>query len=140
MWVEQSYKQVKGALGWAEYQVRSDLAMRRHWVLVWCAFSFCWWHLRHGAEEVPKWLDEERAPVSGRGEPSEEAGRGKKSGRRGQAATGGVLASRIAEGTGVVGAVADAGAVLAGVVAVAPATGAPSPPLLGPGGLPTLPL
>lgn len=45
MWVEQSYKQVKHALGWAEYQVRSDQAIRRHWVLVWCAFSFCWWHL-----------------------------------------------------------------------------------------------
>lgn len=42
-WVEQSYKQVKGALGWRAYQVRSDRAMRRHWALVWCAFSFCWW-------------------------------------------------------------------------------------------------
>ena len=39
MWVEQGYKQVKHALGWSEYQVRSDLAMRRHWQLVCCAFS-----------------------------------------------------------------------------------------------------
>jgi DDE superfamily endonuclease len=39
MWVEQSYKQVKHALGWSEYQVRSDRAMRRHWQLVCCAFS-----------------------------------------------------------------------------------------------------
>jgi hypothetical protein len=39
MWVEQSYKQVKHALGWSEYQVRSDQAMRRHWQLVCCAFS-----------------------------------------------------------------------------------------------------
>jgi len=45
IWVEQSYKQVKGALGWAHYQVRSDLAIRRHWQLVCCAFSFCWWAL-----------------------------------------------------------------------------------------------
>lgn len=30
MWVEQSYKQVKARLGWAEYQVRSDKAIRRH--------------------------------------------------------------------------------------------------------------
>ena len=30
-WVEQSYKQVKQALGWAQYQVRSDPAIRRHW-------------------------------------------------------------------------------------------------------------
>jgi len=44
MWVEQSYKQTKYALGWSDYQVRSDLAMRRHWALVCCAFSFCWSH------------------------------------------------------------------------------------------------
>jgi len=43
MWVEQSYKQVKTTLGWAHYQVRSDTAIRRHWTLVCCAFSFCWW-------------------------------------------------------------------------------------------------
>jgi hypothetical protein len=43
VWVEQSYKQVKQTLGWAEYQVRADLAIRRHWQLVFCAFSFCWW-------------------------------------------------------------------------------------------------
>lgn len=30
MWVEQSYKQVKHALGWSDYQVRNDLAIRRH--------------------------------------------------------------------------------------------------------------
>lgn len=42
-WVEQSYRQVKGALGWADWQVRSDRAIRRHWALVCCAFSFCWW-------------------------------------------------------------------------------------------------
>jgi hypothetical protein len=43
MWVEQSYKQIKHALGWSQYQVRSDLAIRRHWQLVCLAFSFCWW-------------------------------------------------------------------------------------------------
>jgi SRSO17 transposase len=42
-WVEQSYKQVKHTLGWAHYQVRSDTAIRRHWTLVCCAFTFCWW-------------------------------------------------------------------------------------------------
>src|SRR5919112_3093100 len=42
-WIEQSYKQVKNSLGWAHYQVRSDLAIRRHWQLVCCAFTFCWW-------------------------------------------------------------------------------------------------
>jgi hypothetical protein len=42
-WVEQGYRQVKGALGWADFQVRSDHAIRRHWQLVCCACSFCWW-------------------------------------------------------------------------------------------------
>jgi hypothetical protein len=41
-WVEQGYKQVKGELGWADFQVRSDRAIRRHWTLVCCAFSFRW--------------------------------------------------------------------------------------------------
>jgi hypothetical protein len=41
-WVEQSYKQVKHELGWADFQVRGDRAIRRHWTLVCCAFSFCW--------------------------------------------------------------------------------------------------
>ncbi|MGW3915141.1 IS701 family transposase [Streptomyces sp. NPDC005070] len=41
-WIEQSYKQVKDELGWADFQVRSDNAIRRHQTLVTCAFSFCW--------------------------------------------------------------------------------------------------
>jgi SRSO17 transposase len=41
-WVEQGYKQVKGELGWGDFQVRTDRAIRRHWALVGCAFSFCW--------------------------------------------------------------------------------------------------
>jgi SRSO17 transposase len=49
IWVEQTYKQVKQHLGWAQYQVRSDQAIRRHWQLVCCAFSFCWWALQHEA-------------------------------------------------------------------------------------------
>jgi len=43
-WVEQSYRQTKDELGWADFMVRSDRAIRRHWILVYCAFSFCWWH------------------------------------------------------------------------------------------------
>jgi DDE superfamily endonuclease len=46
-WVEQGYKQVKQELGWADFQVRSDRAIRRHWALVCCAFAFCWWHESH---------------------------------------------------------------------------------------------
>jgi SRSO17 transposase len=40
-WVEQSYKQVKGELGWADFQVRSDAAIQRHWHLVCYAFPVC---------------------------------------------------------------------------------------------------
>jgi hypothetical protein len=41
-WIEQSYKQIKDQLGWADFQVRSDIAIRRHQALVNCAFCFCW--------------------------------------------------------------------------------------------------
>src|SRR6266849_608240 len=46
-WVEQGYKQVKQELGWADFQVRADRAIRRHWALVCCAFAFCWWAESH---------------------------------------------------------------------------------------------
>jgi hypothetical protein len=49
-WVEQGYKQVKQELGWADFQVRSDRAIRRHWALVCCAFCFCWWAEGHQRE------------------------------------------------------------------------------------------
>jgi hypothetical protein len=41
-WIEQSYKQVKDELGWADFQVRSATAILRHQTLVNCAFSFSW--------------------------------------------------------------------------------------------------
>jgi hypothetical protein len=43
-WVEQSYKQCKTELGWADAMVRADVALRRHWLLIFCAFTFCWLH------------------------------------------------------------------------------------------------
>ena len=43
-WVEQGYEQIKDELGWADFMVRSDRVIRRHWTLVCCAFAFCWWH------------------------------------------------------------------------------------------------
>lgn len=42
-WIEQGYKQKKDELGWADFMVRSDHAIWRHWLLVCCAFAFCWW-------------------------------------------------------------------------------------------------
>ncbi|WP_172388026.1 IS701 family transposase [Streptomyces sp. MNP-20] len=41
-WIEQSHKQIKDELGWADFQVRSARAIKRHQTLVNCAFSFCW--------------------------------------------------------------------------------------------------
>lgn len=51
-WVEVGYKQVKQELGWADFQVRQDRAIRRHWELVCCAFAFCWWHWFHSPVSV----------------------------------------------------------------------------------------
>jgi SRSO17 transposase len=54
-WIEQSYKQVKDELGWADFQVRSDTAIRRHQTLVNCAFSFCWdaWFTERESTNAP---------------------------------------------------------------------------------------
>jgi hypothetical protein len=64
-WIEQGYKQVKDELGWADFQVRSDIAIRRHQALVNCAFSFCWdaWFADHPPQD-PAAL----RPGPGRGE------------------------------------------------------------------------
>lgn len=64
IWVEQSDKQVKYALGWGEYQVRSDTAIRRHWALVWCAFSFCWLQQRAAAPSTDPSQPVEPAPAA----------------------------------------------------------------------------
>jgi SRSO17 transposase len=111
MWVEQSYKQVKHVLGWSDYQVRSDLAIRRHWQLVCLAFSFCWW--AYG--RLP--TDEEPAETGTSS--AESAGRGKKE-------TLGILAGGFEGGEGVVGAVGNALEILEGVLRDAPAAGAKS--------------
>lgn len=47
--IEQGYKQMKNELGWADFMVRGDRAIRRHWTLVMCALTFCWWHEAHRA-------------------------------------------------------------------------------------------
>jgi hypothetical protein len=64
MWVEERYKQVKHALGWSEYQVRSDQAIRRHWQLVCCAFSFCWYHQAHVPATEPQAASVQPASVA----------------------------------------------------------------------------
>jgi hypothetical protein len=107
MWVEQSYKQVKHVLGWSDYQVRSDLAMRRHWQLVCCAFSFCWWAYGRLPTDEPA---ETESPTI----PSGPTGRGKK-------AAPGTLAEGVEGGEGVAGALCNARAILESVYRSAPA-------------------
>src|SRR6266542_936468 len=110
-WVEQGYKQVKGELGWADFQVRSDRAIRRHWTLVCCAFSFCWraWFAEHPAQPVPP--DAQPAAAGARGEGARRHGR--------QARHRGVAAGA-APGAGLADPLGRAGALLAGVVDQAP--------------------
>jgi hypothetical protein len=68
-WVEQGYKQVKGELGWADFQVRSDRAIRRHWALVCCAFSFCWQAFLAEQPAAPEARSPLRRPRGGRQRP-----------------------------------------------------------------------
>src|ERR671910_3774173 len=103
MWVEQSYKQVKHALGWSDYQVRTDTAIRRHWQLVCCAFSFCWW----AYARLPASLDE---PAKTENDPLADYSKG-----RGKKAAPGILAGGLEVGKGVVGALCHAEAILEGI-------------------------
>jgi hypothetical protein len=111
MWVEQSYKQVKHALGWSDYQVRSDLAMRRHWQLVCLAFSLCWWAYGRLPTEGPATTEEDPPAESVEGEKKE---------------TQGVVAGGLEGGEGVAGALRHALAILEGVYRFAPSARAKS--------------
>ena len=112
-WVEQSYKQVKGELGWADFQVRSDRAIRRHWQLVCCAFSFCWraWFAEHPPPRRPP--DEQTADQA--------AVRGEGTGQHGQAGHGRGLAGDTTPGARLVDPLGGAWTLVAGVVDRAPA-------------------
>lgn len=112
MWVEQSYKQVKHVLGWSDYQVRSDIAIRRHWQLACLAFSFCWWAYGRLPTEESAERPEDDLPAG-------QAGRGRNE-------TPSALAGSLEGGEGVAGTVGDAVALLESVLRSAPATGAKS--------------
>ncbi|MGD2180818.1 IS701 family transposase [Lusitaniella coriacea] len=43
-WVEVFYREAKGWLGLKEYQVRSLRSLQRHFILVFCAYTFILWH------------------------------------------------------------------------------------------------
>jgi SRSO17 transposase len=126
IWVEQSYKQTKYALGWSDYQVRSDRAMRRHWALVCCAFAFCWYNLSQQnpalalapgeaasglAAPVPASASAPASPL--------EAGRGENE-RDAAGAPSALLAGGAARGARLVGTLDHAVALLARVVDRAP--------------------
>jgi hypothetical protein len=87
-WTGQSYKQVKDELGWADFQVRSDIAIRRHQALVNCAFCFCWdaWFHDHPARPEPE-------------TPRTAPGRGERGRTRRRAARGALLATGITRDT-----------------------------------------
>ncbi len=125
-WVEQSYKQVKHTLGWAEYQVRSDLAIRRHWTLVWCAFTFCWWQASqantiHDVLFVPDPATQPiTIPISSQSPPQKK--------RRIKPASQPVLASRPASSQGLARTLHHAQALLAGVLAASPTAAFSTPP------------
>jgi hypothetical protein len=117
-WVEQGDKQVKDELGWADFQVRADRAIRRHWTLVCLAFSFCW-----DAGQAQAAQAGGSAPPAATGRPPvQAAARGaqqrldpdrhhRTGGRRG-----GVVAAGAAPGAGLAGPVGVAAALLARMV------------------------
>jgi hypothetical protein len=107
--VEQSYRQIKGELGFSDFQVRRDHAIRRHWELVLCAFCFCWWAYTREHEAVL--LD----PASDVHSIAEEAG-GKRKASRGGRTSFSVVAGSSAAGARMAGAVGNALALLEGVV------------------------
>jgi hypothetical protein len=122
-WVEQGYKQVKGELGWADFQVRSDRAIRRHWQLVCCAFSFCWqaWFAEHPTQPAPA------EPVEPQAVASPGAARGETTSRQhSRARRGGGLAGDAAPGARLADPLGRARALVAGMVDQGPALPAPA--------------
>lgn len=126
-WVEQSYKHVKHALGWSQYQVRSDQAIRRHWQLVCCAFSFCWYHVSHPLPPTTGALSQfsESEVRSDSGIPTESRNMGGKNPHRNKQAASSVPAKGTTGGSRMAGSVDHAAALLASVVGAAPARSAP---------------
>jgi hypothetical protein len=115
-WVEQGYKQVKGELGWADFQVRSDRAIRCHWTLVCCAFSFCWQAVLAEHPDRPAPADPQAVAAAARGAQA--------TGHRGGTGRRSVVAEGVASGAGVADPLERAGALLAVVVASAAAPAA----------------
>jgi hypothetical protein len=114
-WTEQGYKQVKDELGWADFQVRSDIAIRRHQVLVNCAFSFCW----------DAWLADPAPPAAT--PPAPGADGGERGARTRRAAPAAVLAPGDPGGARLACSVGHAAALVGRMVERAPARTAAGP-------------
>lgn len=120
-WVEQSYKHIKQSLGWSQYQVRKDMAIRRHWQLVCCAFSFCWWaNVDLLQEDAPPGVILQREEDASIFSASAEE-RGKKEDREQEEVPSAVVAGGAEEGQVVAGALRNAHALLEGVYRQGPA-------------------
>jgi SRSO17 transposase len=117
-WVEQGYKQVKGELGWADFQVRNDRAIRRHWALVCCAFSFCWQSSLGDHPAQPESPDPQAVSTAARG--------AQPTGHRCGTGRAPVMAGGVASGAGLADSLERAGALLAVVVASAAAPAVPT--------------
>jgi hypothetical protein len=146
-WIEQSYRQVKQELGWADFMVRGDQAIRRHWQLVCCAFSCCWqvWFASQEAASppilkadlAPPLMVEIAASETDAVTPSAEAAVGR--GENGEQyertsrhlAAPALMAGGATTGSRLAGTLAFPLALLARVVKLAPATGATGTPRLG---------
>jgi hypothetical protein len=87
------------------------VAIRRHWQLACCAFSFCWWAYGRLPIEEPAETENNLRPES--------AGRGGKE-------SSGVLAGDLESGKGVAGAMDNAMAILESVLRDAPTASAKS--------------
>jgi hypothetical protein len=133
-WVEQAYKQVKRSLGWSQYQVRSDVAMRRHWALVQCAFACCWWaETRTPEATAPREHGEAEAAAAA----EERGGKGNPRDRSPVAAAVALLAAGAAAGAGLAGTRPAPVALVARLVDRAAPTAPPSPTGLAASGSPT---
>jgi hypothetical protein len=120
-WIEDHYKRVKDELGWADFMVRSDRAIRRHWTLVNCALSFCWWHevRQQAVQEVAEDLPPKAEPMrpTGKNAPSKARGKNQHTPR-----STGMLAAGTAARAGLARAMEMAHRLLAGLEQQAPAT------------------
>src|SRR5262249_44453973 len=86
-WIEHYYKPAKHELGWADYQMRPERAIVRHWHLVMLAFTFS---LLVGSPAIPPAVTTPATPPTS----VEAGGKKRRAGRRETFGLGGDLAYR----------------------------------------------